>query len=168
MRVFAVVLFYASRVLAVFAVLAGLAAGLLIATYFAAFTCFDTCPSPDDFFSRFVGAMRVVMPCVALEALALVTFVAYCVATSQPRRAIKQTIMFLVSGLVGVAALDAVFQLCQATLPVTEYYMVAEGPAEAWMEGLGLTIIVLACGWTALLARLQWSREAQRTPARLL
>lgn len=168
MRVFALILFYVSRVLAVLAVLAGLAAGLLVFTFGVAFVCFDTCPSPDDYFARFVGEMWMTWPCGALAALALTTFVAYCVATGQARRAIMQTIVFLGGGLVCVATFDAVFHWCQSTLPVTQYYQVEEGPAEAWMARLGLTVIIVTGVWTSVLGGLQWGRGAQQNQTALV
>ncbi len=169
MRVFALILFYISRVLAILAILAGLAAGFLQGTLGVAFTCFDSCPPPYEYFARFAPATQALLtPCLVIEALALVTFVGYCAATGQVRRAIKQTAILLVGGLVGVAALVALFQLCQATLPVTVYYQVDERPAEMWVQWWGIAIFVLAGGWSGMLALLQWNRTAQGRPARPL
>lgn len=151
-----------SQFCAVCAVLAGVFAGLL--TVFAAsFTCFDSCPPPDEYFARFLpGTQYVLIPCIALEALALVTFVTYCVATNQSARAIKQSVAFLALAPVGIAALDAVFRLCQSTLPVTEYGLVPETPAVTWLRWWGLTVAIVAGVWAGVLAWLQWGRGAQQ------
>src|SRR5437660_12595921 len=82
-------LLFASRVLALCAVLAGLAAGLLQATIGATIICVDSCPPRDAYFSDLGPiAVRIMTPCVVLEVLALVAFVAYCLATRQARRVV--------------------------------------------------------------------------------
>lgn len=153
-----------SRVCAFLAVLAGVFAGLL--TVFAsAFTCFDSCPTAEQYFARFVpGTQYVLTPCIALEAIALLIFVAYCVVTRQLGRALRQAAVFVVIGLVGVAALVALFQVCQANPPITADGYVAETPAETWMVWWGFAIATMAGIWTSVLAGLQWSRGAQQTP----
>lgn len=49
-------LHYTSRTVSVIAMLAGLALGMLDATMGAGFTCFDSCPSPDQFFPNLVSS----------------------------------------------------------------------------------------------------------------
>ncbi len=159
MRKVILALFFISRFFAICAVLAGVGAGFLLATLGAALTCFDTCPTPDQYFARFApGTANVMIPCVALEALALLIFAGYCLAAGQARRLLRQTLALLIGGLVGVVALGVVFQVCQATLPVTEYNLVAERPAEAWMSWWGLILMFVAGAWSGVLAFLQWGR----------
>jgi hypothetical protein len=159
MRKVARFLLLASRFLAICAVLAGLAAGLLEATLVADLTCFDTCPFPGDYFSRLIpGTVRVITPCVALAALALATFVGYCVATRQARRAVTAILFLLIGGLVGVGALGALMLHGQATLTVTEYGLVAETPAFEWMRQWGLALMLISGAWSGFLAYLQWDR----------
>ncbi|MGZ3599634.1 MAG: hypothetical protein ACXWQ5_07925 [Ktedonobacterales bacterium] len=159
MRKVAQFLHVASRVLAICAVLAGLAAGLLTVSVVAAFICFDSCPTREDFFSSRVlpGTVQFMMPCVVLEVLALAVFLAYCVATHQPRRTIAPILFFLIGGLVGVAALDALLQHGQATLP-NEDGILLEGPVEAWVQLWGWVLLLVAGAWSGVLAYLQWRR----------
>lgn len=57
------ILLTASRVLAILAMLAGLAVGLLAATAGAGLICFDTCPTPEQYFPRLVpGALFLLTP----------------------------------------------------------------------------------------------------------
>jgi hypothetical protein len=106
---------YVSRGLTICAVLAGLAAGLLEATFGAGFVCFDTCPTRAIYFAQLgPTAVQLMMPCVVLEALAMAAFLAYGLATRQARRAVSSLLVLLV----GVAALTALAQHAQATLPV--------------------------------------------------
>ncbi|HZC06599.1 MAG TPA: hypothetical protein VE338_13270 [Ktedonobacterales bacterium] len=130
MRKAVLALLLISRFFAICAVVAGVAVGLLMATFVASFTCFDICPSLHDYFARLVpGTAEAMIPCLALEGLALVTFAVYCLATSQARRAARQVAILLVGGLISVVALDLLLQLWQAVLPVTQYGLVAESPA---------------------------------------
>ncbi|MGZ3640001.1 MAG: hypothetical protein ACXVCX_19390, partial [Ktedonobacterales bacterium] len=81
MRKVAQFLHVASRVLAICAVLAGLAAGFLQTTIGATIICVDSCPPRDAYFSDLgPTAVRIMTLCVVLEVLALVAFVAYCLA----------------------------------------------------------------------------------------
>ena len=149
----------ASGVLAICAVLAGLAAGLFMATFGSALICFDTCPTREDFFSpRGPIAVQLMTPCVVLAVLALVAFVAYCLVTRQGRRVVMPILFLLVGGLIGFAALDALLQHGQATLPVGEDGLVAETPAQAWAQLWGLALTLVAGAWSGVLAYLQWRR----------
>jgi hypothetical protein len=97
-------------------------------------------------------------PCVALELLALATFVAYCLATRQARRAASQAVVLLVGGLVGVTALSAFMLAGQASLPLTwEGYFAGSASLEAWQGQWGLALMIVAGAWSAVLAYLQWA-----------
>lgn len=149
----------ASRGLAICAVLAGLAAGLLAGTIGAAFICFDTCPPRESYFSHLgLGVVQVMTPCVVLEVLAVAAFVAYCLATQQTRRTIAPILFLLIGGLVGVVALVALLQHGQATLPVDSYGYLVETQAEAWAQQFGLVLALVAVAWSGVLVRLQWRR----------
>lgn len=157
MRKSAQLLLVASQGLAVCAVVAGMGAGLL--TLFAAdFTCFDTCPTREDYFSRLgPTALRVMTPCVVLELLALAAFLAYCAATRQARRAVMPLLFVLVGGLVGAAVLGALMQHGWATLPVIEDDILAESQVRAWAQLWGLALALIAGVWSSVLAYQTWS-----------
>ncbi len=150
-------LFVASRGLAICAMLAGLAAGLLAATVGAGFMCFDTCPSRDDYFANlgFV-AMQVMMPCILLEMLALAVFLAYCIATGQAQRAVKPIRFLLIGGLAGIALLYILLRYGQATVPVDPNGYLLETPAQEWAQLWGLALMLVALGWSGVLAYMQW------------
>ncbi|MGZ3666232.1 MAG: hypothetical protein ACXVDA_17315 [Ktedonobacterales bacterium] len=150
----------ASQGLALCAVLAGLAAGFLEAVVGATLICVDTCSSRDDYFSH-LGAdvARVMTPCVVLEGLALAAFLAYCLATRQARRALTPVLFFLVGGLIGVAALNALLQYGQATVPVGEEGFLIAASAETWAWLWGLALLLVAGAWSGVLAYLQWAAE---------
>lgn len=158
MRKVAQFLHVASRVLAICAVLAGLAPGLLTAM-FRGFVCFDTCTTREFYFS-YAGptAVRVMTPCVVLELLALAVFLAYCLATRQARRAVIALLFLLVGGLVGGGVLNALLQHAQATLPVEEDGVLVRGPVEAWVGLWGLSLGLVASTWSGVFARMQWRR----------
>ncbi|MGZ3665047.1 MAG: hypothetical protein ACXWQR_06605 [Ktedonobacterales bacterium] len=150
-------LLLASQGLALCAVVAGLGAGLL-ATFAAAFTCFDTCPTRKDYFSLLGPAsLRVMTPCVVIELLALAAFLAHCVATRQARRAVTSILLLLVGGMAGVAALSALMQHGQATLPVIEDDVLAESQVESWAQLWGLALMLVAGAWSGILAYQTWS-----------
>lgn len=152
-------LHFTSRVLALCAVLAGLAAGIFKATFIANLICADSCPTPAFYFS-YLGPATVwlLAPCVALEILALAAFLAYCVATRQARRAVMSLLFLLVGGLLGVAALDALLKHAQATLPVDEGGLLVEAQVFAWEHLWGLAFLLVAGAWSGVLAYLQWRR----------
>jgi hypothetical protein len=94
-----------------------------------------------------------------LEALAFGAFLAYCLATRRTRRALIALLVLLVGGLVGVAALVALARHAQATLPVGDGGLLAEAPLVAWQSQWGLSLALVAGGWSGVLAYLQWSPE---------
>jgi len=152
------VLFHASRVLAVFACLAAIIGGLLVATLGANLTCFDTCPPREQYVSGIVaGTVRILTPCIVLPMLAVAAFVSYCLATGQVRRAFIQFGFILVGGAIGSAALGTVFWLCTVSLKVSPEDVVAEASAVEWMVLWRFAISVVAGSWSGLLARLQWA-----------
>ena len=158
MRKVLLVLLYTSRFLAICAVLAGLGAGLLTGA-FGAFVCVDSCPTPVDYFpSQGPTAVWVMIPCVALAVLALLTFTGYCIATRQARRAIVQTLVLVVGGVVGSFALNAFMLHGQASVPLTfDDYFADSGSLEAWVKEWGLALTVVAGVWSGSLAYLQWA-----------
>jgi hypothetical protein len=147
----------AARVLAIVAVLAGLAVGLLMnaATFII---CFDVCPSPDAYFSQSgMDPLSLLTPCVAFAAFAL--FFGYCLATRQRRRALIVFLVLVVGGLVGMTALGALTQHARATLPVTEGGLLVEGPLTAWAHQFAFAYTVALVVWTGTLAGLEWGRH---------
>ena len=154
-------LLFASRGLAVCAVLAGLGAGLL-AYWASGLVCFDSCPTRASYFASLEpGTVRVLAPCVVLEALALAVFLAYCLATRQTRRAVISLLFLLVAGAVGVVALSALVQHAQATLPVwggDAGDLLREAPLVAWTTQWGLALTLAAGVWSGIPALTQWRR----------
>lgn len=162
MRKVVQVLPYVSRSLAVCAVLAGLVAGLFEATFVADFVCFDSCPDRHFYFSYLdPRALLVMTPCVVLEVLAVAVFVAYGLATRQTRRAVLAVLVLLVGGLAGVVALAALLQHAQATLPSasgSDCCALLPDQLQAWQRLWGWAIVLVAGGWSGVLAYLQWRR----------
>lgn len=148
-------LLIAVRIVAILAVLAGFFIGY-IASAVAGFTCFDTCPTRDDFFSTFVpAAMRLMLLCVPLPALALVLFLVYCLATRQLWRALIVLLVFIVGGLLGFAVLNGLLEQARTTLPVNEYGLVDSSWARMWAGKLLLLVML----WSGGLACLEWGRR---------
>ena len=149
---------FATRGLAICAVLAGLSAGLLV-WLGGALACMDTCPTRDVFF---VGlgplAVRWLTPCVALEALTLLAFLAYCLATRQPWRAAISILFLLVGGLASVATLSALLRHAQDTLPVGEGGVLVGTGIGDWMGHWGLAVALVAGAWSGVPALIQWRR----------
>jgi hypothetical protein len=162
MRKVARFLLIASRFLAIVAILAGVGAGLLYAM-FGGLICLDTCPEPWVYFAnQGPTAVRVMTPCVVIEALAVVIFLAYCAATRQPRRAVISLLVLLIGGLVGGVALYAFLEHGQASVSLThdQYYAYfVERSLETWVTLWGLGLMVVAGVWSGVLARLQWPAE---------
>ena len=159
MRKVAQFLHVASRVLAICAVLAGLAMGLLEAAIGATVICVDSCGRRDAYFAGLgPTAVRVMKPCVVLEVLAVAVFLAYCLATRQARRTIAPILFFLVGGLVGVAALNALLEHGQATVPADAGGFLIAASAEAWAGLWWLALTLVAGAWSGVLAYLQWRR----------
>jgi hypothetical protein len=159
MRKLAGFLLIASRFLAIIALLVGVGAGLLGAVT-GGFVCFDNCPEPGVYFANQGPiTVRVMTPCIVLEMIALLLFLAYCVSTRQGSRAIRQVIVLLVVGLVGVVALYFFMLHGQASLPLTQYDSFQEGPLVAWEGQWGLALAVAAGAWSGILAYLQWAAE---------
>lgn len=151
-------LLLASRGLSICAVLAGLSAGLL-AWLGGALACMDTCPTREDFFAGLGPlAVRWLTPCVALEALTLLAFLAYCLATRQPWRAAISILFVLVGGLASVVALSALLRHARDTLPVGEGGVLVGTGIGDWMGHWGLAIALVAGAWSGVPALIQWRR----------
>jgi len=156
-----------ARVLGILAVLAGILAWLVESTYGVAFTCFDSCSTPEQYFPRQLPfALFLLTPCAVLATLALLAFLVHCRATLQSWRAIV-VVFFLVVGLIGVAALNALVQQGQATLPVdVESGLLLERPAVEWARQWALAILLVAVVWSGGLACLEWGRRWKRLDQR--
>ena len=155
-------LLVASRSVAICAVLVGLGAGLLQATFGAAFICFDSCPDPTSYFSRLaLGAVWLLTPCVAIETLALVLFLAYCAATGKPRCALAAALVFLLGGVAGYFALFAFIQQAQSSIAITRDGSFVEQSLETWTLQWGLAVTAVAAIWSGVLAYLQWPHNSE-------
>jgi hypothetical protein len=153
-------LLIAARVLGILAVLAGLFVGYVAATIGAGFTCFDTCPTRDDFFSHFIpGATRLMLWCVAPAALALLFFLVYCLATRQLWRALIVLLVFFAGGLFGVVSLNGLVEQARTTLPINEDGILVESLAVAWASMWGWTLLFVATLWSGGLVCLEWGRR---------
>ncbi len=147
---------FGARFFSVCAVLIGLCAGLYISVIGAAFVCFDTCETPDFYFSHMaLGSVLFEIPCVALELVAFALFLAHCRVTKQPRLIILPAVFLVVAGVVGAAALWALMLHGQATLPVTGDGLLAESPVESWQRMWGLAVTGVAVVWSGVLTFLQ-------------
>lgn len=152
---------YATRALTAAAVVAGLFMGLFVNTLAAAFTCFDSCPSPAFFFSALVSStMWTVAPAVALEVLALAAFVAYCVLSRQRGRAVVAVAVAVIGALVGAAMLAALMRQGQASLPLFPGEdILAEEPLVRWRELWGFAVTGALVIWSGFLTFLLWRAE---------
>lgn len=157
----------ASQTCSIGAIVMGLAAGFLEAAS-GPYVCFDSCPPPESYFSYLAPTtVTVLIPCLALEALALITFVAYCLATGPALRAIAQVVVLLVSGALGVVALNAFLQHGQASVPLTSEGVFDEFALETWQTQWGWALMLVVGAWSVILAGLQWLavRRLRRPPA---
>jgi hypothetical protein len=153
----------ATRVLAILAVLA-LAFTLWAGSLLVGFTCFDSCPTREQYFPHQLStAMFLLGPCIVLATLALFVFLAYCLATQQPRRALITLLYFIVVVLLGAVALNALVQYGQATVSVyDESSVLIEDSIVAWARQWTLSILLLGVVWSGGLACLEWSRRWKR------
>lgn len=150
------------RFFAVCAVLLAFGAGSLMAI-FAGFTCFDNCPEPTSFFpTEGPRAVNLMIPCVAAALVALVFFVLYCLVIRQPRRAVKQAIVFVAGGAVAVIALYLILTIGQAHVALKSDgagdTLFDERSLEGWESLWGLALLTVVGAWSIILARLQWRR----------
>ena len=151
------------RFFAVGAVLLALAAGFLQAWFGAGFVCFDTCPERIFFFpTEGPRAIKYMTPSVACALVALAFFVLYCLVTRQPRRAVKQAVVFVVGGVIAFIALNLILAFGQAHVALipdgagNTYF--DESSLEAWESLWGLALMAVVGAWSIILARLQWRR----------
>jgi hypothetical protein len=160
-------LLVAVRVMAILAALAGLAAGLLSVVLGAFLICLDGCPSREAYFSNIgPGTVRLLTPCVVLAALSLALFLTYSLATRQNWRALIVFLIFLVGGLLGAAALNALMQYGRATLPIDDFGFLIKDSALAWAQWLGVSLLLAAVVWSGGLACLEWGRRWDRLDQR--
>ncbi len=106
-----------------------------------------------------LNSVGPLIPCLALATLALALFLTYCLTTRQGWRALIVLLVFLVGGLLGAVALNALLQYGNATRQVTESGFLVEGPARAWARQWALAILFLAVVWSGSLACLEWGRR---------
>lgn len=151
------------RFFAVCAIVLAFGAGFLQAWFGAAFVCFDTCPEQIFFFpTEGPSAVKLMLPCVAVELAALALFLLYCLVTRQPRRAARQVIALVVGGAIGVIALNLILAFGQAHVALKSdgagntYF--DEGSLVAWESLWGLALMAVVGAWSIILARLQWRR----------
>jgi hypothetical protein len=149
---------YVTQGLGLFALVAGLAAGLLTATVQPLVVCFDQCPTRANYFADLgPDTVWIVAPTVVLEGLAVVTFLTYCLVTRQPWRAVRALLVLLAGGALGVAALLALAAHAQATLPLwgDGSAILFAPPLEAWAQEWGWALLLVAGAWAGVLSRLQ-------------
>lgn len=157
----------ASQTCSIGAIVMGLAAGFLEAAT-GPYVCWDSCPPPESYSSYLVSTtVTVLIPSLALEALALVAFVAYCLATGQAGRAIAQVVVALVGGALGGVALNAFLQHGQASVPLTSDGSFDESALETWQTQWGWALMLVVGAWSVILAWLPWSAvpRLRRPPA---
>jgi hypothetical protein len=93
----------------------------------------------------------------------LVIFLIYCLATRQPWRALIVLLFFLVGGLLGVAALNALVEHGRATVAIdAESGLLIEDSVVAWAEQWAQTVLLLGVVWAGGLACLEWGRRWRR------
>ncbi|HEY7092537.1 MAG TPA: hypothetical protein VH393_05125, partial [Ktedonobacterales bacterium] len=128
------------------------------------FTCFDTCPTPEQYFPwKAPGALFALAPSIAFASLALLAFLIYCFATRQLWRALTVFLFFVIVGLVGVIALNALLQYGQTSVAVDpESGLLAEDSVMEWANQWALTVLLLAVVWVGGLASLEWGRRWRR------
>jgi hypothetical protein len=150
-------------------VLATLAALALLFTLWAeglgvGFTCLDTCYTPEQYFPNKVpSAIFALIPTIVLATLALVAFLVYCLATRQFWRALTVLLFFVIVGLVGVAALNALVQYGRATVAVDpESGLLVDDSVMEWANKWALTVLLFGVVWAGGLACLEWGRRWRR------
>jgi hypothetical protein len=153
---------FVTRLLAIGAVLAGLGAGYLESTFGVAFICMDVCPTRAVYCSGFgLAALRLLTPCIVLEAAAFVVFLAYCLATRQARRAGRVLVILLVSGVACVTVLTVLSLHARATLPIwggDAGDLLREGPLVSWQSDWGAAVTLVALAWSGASGYLQGHR----------
>ena len=150
-------------------ILATLAALALLFTWWAedfdtGFTCFEICPTPEQYFPwKVPGALIALALSVVFAALALVAFLVYCFATQQFWRALTVFLFFVIVALVGVVALNALLQYGQTAVAVDPGSgLLVEDSVMAWANQWAVTVLLLAVVWAGGLACLEWGRRWRR------
>jgi hypothetical protein len=150
-------------------ILATLAALSLLFTWWAedfdtSFTCFEMCPFPERYFpDKLLGALIALAPSSVFATLALVAFLIYCFATRQFWRALTVLLFFVIVGLVGVIALNALLQYGQTSVAVNpENGLLVEDSVMEWANQWELTVLLFAVVWVGGLATLEWGQRWRR------
>lgn len=157
-------LYYVSRIVSICALLATLGLGLMIATLGVAFTCFDSCPAPQDYVPNMtIGAINMAVLCAEIELVPLVCFLAYCGVSRQMRRFVRSVIFLVVGGAVGAGVLWAFLTYLQGHVPVTPDGYLDERLAEEWKQWFGLCFTLVVGVWSGVFAYMQGPRPP-RTP----
>ena len=150
-------------------ILATLAALSLLFTWLAedfdtSFTCFEMCPFPEQYFpDKLLGALIALAPSSVFAALALVAFLIYCFATRQFWRALTVFLFFVIVGLVGVIAINALLQYGQTTVAVDpESGLLVDDSVMDWANQWALTVLLFAVVWVGGLASLEWGQRWRR------
>ncbi|HEX3270891.1 MAG TPA: hypothetical protein VHR15_09590 [Ktedonobacterales bacterium] len=153
----------ATRILAILSALA-LLFTLWAEDFDTSFTCFETCPSPEQYYpDKLLGALLALAPSSVFAALALVAFLVYCCATRQFRRALTVFLFFVIVGVVGVIALNALLHYGQTTVAVDpESGLLVEDSVMEWANQWALTVLLFAVVWVGGLASLEWGRRWRR------
>ena len=153
----------ATRVLAILAALA-LLFTLWAEDFDTSFTCFEMCPFPEQYFpDKLLGALIALAPSSVFAALALGAFLIYCFATQQFWRALTVLLFFVIVGLAGVIALNALLQYGQTTVAVDpDSGLLVEESVTAWANQWALTVLLFAVVWVGGLASLEWGRRWRR------
>lgn len=161
MRIVVAALLYLSRFFGIGAIVVGIIIGLGEAL-FAQFVCVDSCPPALTIFPwYFSSALRLIMPTAALLVLAYLTFLGYCLATAQTRRALAPAVTLLLGAVVSIGVIYGYSQLFLTMMPLNDGYLI-DGPAQKWTAGLGLTIAAFAWVWAGVLVYLQRPPEGRR------
>ncbi len=148
-----------SHILSILAVLAALLTGCPISLFVLGFACFDTCSTPNDYFTRLAPLEALFMlPCVALAALAVAVFMLHCLDTHQTGRALFVFLFFLVGGLVGTAAFCMLALLALVILSSSDSPFVNQQAAD-WVRLWTLALLLFTLVWSGSLASLQWDAE---------
>jgi hypothetical protein len=160
-----------TRLLAILAVLAALLPGCAMSWFVMGFACVDSCSTPDYYFALLAPREALLMlPCVALAALAVSVFVLHCRDTRQTGRAFFVFLVFLVGGLFGAAGLYMLAELALALVSRADSIDVNQQAADSirlWTLALKLVAVVWSGSLTSLQWNAVWSPEAEQRWKRL-
>lgn len=133
-----------ARILAVCAGIAGVGAGLLFMTFIAGLTCFNSCPTREQYFTNLPrGTLWVMLPAIVLGGLALLAYSVYCGASHQTH-AIRLPVVAVAVACVALALFD---QVAYVTPNMYGESLVA------WTAVWGLALVAISVAWSWLLVR---------------